>query len=117
MIWSHAQFARKACLRGVVGCGLVAAFALPAGPSAAQPGASTAPNCVIQLSVANPTPGDQEIPRSLEMSGTAVDGTAPSGNGIANVEVFLGNRDAGGLFLGSTTAAGALGVWSLTTSI
>src|SRR5690349_10555349 len=111
MIWSHVHPARRTCLRAAMSCGLVAALASSASPTVAQPGASTAPNCIIQLSVANPTPGDQEIPRSLAMSGTAVDNMAHSGSGIANVEVFLGNRDAGGLFLGSTTATGALGTW------
>src|SRR5215469_5008340 len=116
MIWSHARL-KTAGLRAVVACGLVGVLAVQAGPSAAQTGASTPPNCQIQLSVANPTPGDLEVPRSLQMSGTAVDDTAASGTGISGVEVFLGNRDQGGLFLGSTaTTTGALGTWSVTTS-
>jgi plastocyanin len=72
-------------------------------------------NCAIHLSVANPSPGDQEIPRSLVMSGTALDGTATSGSGISRVEAFLGNRDAGGTFVGMAgTPAAGLGAWSLT---
>jgi plastocyanin len=114
MTWSHARFARQS-LRAATVCGLVAVLAGTAVPSAAQSGASTPPNCVIQLSVANPTPGDQEVPHALQMSGTALDDTASFGSGISNVQIFLGNRDAGGLFLGSTTLSG--GAWSIITSI
>lgn len=118
MSWSHARFAKKAGLRAALVSGLVAVLAMPAAPSAAQPSASTPPNCVIQLSVSNPVPGDQEIPRTLQMSGTAVDDTATSGNGISNIQVFLGDRNLGGLFIGSTTPGGSVsGAWSITTSI
>jgi hypothetical protein len=76
---------------------------------------------VIHLSVANPNPGDQEIPRSLVMTGTALDSTAPTGAGIMQVQAFLGSRDQGGTLIG-TAAVGANptglpGGWSLTTSI
>src|SRR5712692_4627970 len=54
-----------------------------------SPIATTAANCAIHLSVANPNPGDQEIPRSLVMTGTALDGTATSGTGISQVQAFL----------------------------
>jgi hypothetical protein len=73
---------------------------------------------VIQLSVANPSPGDQQVPRSLIMSGTAMDDTSTSGTGISDVQVFLGSRDQGGLFLGSTTVSPtAPGAWSIAASI
>jgi plastocyanin len=86
-----------------------------------SPIAATPANCVIQLSVANPNPGNQEIPRSLIMSGTALDGTATSGTGISRIQAFVGNRDAGGTIIGTaafTPGPGALpGAWSLTATI
>jgi plastocyanin len=122
MFWSQARLPKQACVRAVLVCGLAAAMALPAVPTAAQPGAqpstaSTAANCLIQLQVANPIPGDQEVPRTLAMSGTAVDDRASSGSGISDVQVFLGPRELGGLFLGSTTVSPAApGSWSLITN-
>jgi plastocyanin len=112
-------------LRWVPALGMAAALALPSFPAAAQPppssAASTPADCSIRLSVANPGPGDQEIPRTLTMSGTAMDGTATSGTGISQVQAFLGNRDQGGAFIGSATfannPAGVPGAWSLTTAI
>src|SRR5438128_10948765 len=78
---------RRSSLRWLAACGVTAALALPSIPAAAQvgdatsSGASTPANCTIQLSVANPNLGDQEIPHTLIMSGTAVDTTAASGAG------------------------------------
>jgi plastocyanin len=118
---------RRSSLRWVAACGVTAALALPSIPAAAQPGdltrsgASTPANCTIQLSVANPNPGDQEIPHALIMSGTAVDTTAASSAGIAQVQIFLGNRDQGGAFLGAATfvdnPADAPGAWSIASVI
>ena len=132
---------RRSSLRWVAAFGVTAALALPPIPAAAQlgdvtsSGASTPANCTIQLSVANPNPGDQEIPHTLIMSGTAVDTTAASGAGIAQVQVFLGNRDQGGAFIGAATfvdnpadatkstrtdrvgTADAPGAWSITSVI
>jgi plastocyanin len=106
--------------------GLAVALAIPASTATAQgqeqtsPLAATQANCAIQLSVANPTPGDQEVPHSLMMSGSALDRTAPSGTGISQIQAFLGNRDAGGTFVGtgaSDQSVGIPGAWSLTVSI
>src|SRR5436305_1819771 len=118
---------RRSSLRWVAAFGVTAALALPPIPAAAQvgdvtsSGASTPANCTIQLSVGNPNPGDQEIPHTLIMSGTAVDTTAASGAGIAQVQVFLGNRDQGGAFIGTATfvdnPADAPGAWSITSVI
>jgi hypothetical protein len=114
-------------IRWAAALGLAAGLALPSFPTAAQPGltsgatGATPADCVIHLSVANPNPGDQEIPRSLVMTGTALDSTAPTGAGIMQVQAFLGSRDQGGTLIG-TAAVGAnpTGLpsgWSLTTSI
>jgi hypothetical protein len=55
------------------------------------------------LEVSNPTAGDRLIPGSLVIQGFAYDDTAERGAGIDRVSVFLGDRDAGGQFLGDAT--------------
>jgi hypothetical protein len=71
----HGRFSRRSSFRWAASLGLAATLTLPALPAAAQPEVGTTPiaatpaNCVIQLSVGNPNPGDQEIPRSLVMNG------------------------------------------------
>jgi len=54
------------------------------------------------IAVANPTPGDTLAIGGLEMQGKAFDPAAASdqGAGIDRVQVFLGDRDRGGLHLG-----------------
>jgi hypothetical protein len=112
-------------LRWVVATAILAALAVPSFASAdplvrPRPVAATGPACAVQLQVANPSPGDTNLPRSLVMSGSAADRTAPSGSGsgIAQVQAFLGNRDEGGMLLGTATLAPAVfgepGAWTLT---
>jgi hypothetical protein len=117
-------FPKHSGLRWAGGVCLAVALTLPALPAAAQPELTSGPiaatpaNCAIHFSVANPNPGNQEIPRTLVMSGTALDATATSGTGISQVQAFLGNRDTGGAFIGAwsptTTVVGPPGAWSLT---
>jgi plastocyanin len=123
---SYDRFPNGSSLRWAASFGLALALALQTAPVAAQqlvqtsPIAATPADCAIQLSVANPNAGDQEIPRSLVMSGTALDGTTTSGTGIAQVQAFLGDRDAGGTFIGAASFApsgGLPGAWSLTATI
>jgi hypothetical protein len=69
------------------------------GTPAATTGAATtgaASNACPVLSLANPGPGDNLTAGDMFISGTA---TAPSG--VSRVDLFLGARDQGGLFLGS----------------
>jgi plastocyanin len=122
MQWSQVRFTKQYAARSAAAVALALGMGLPSVPAAAQPLTQTSPvaatpaDCVIQLSVANPSPGGQEIPRSVEISGIANDEAATVGNGISHVQAFLGNRDTGGLFLGSTTVSGTPGNWSLTTT-
>ena len=114
---------KQSGLRWAATVGLAVALTLPAQHAAAQPEVDTGPtaatpaNCSIQFSVANPNPGNQEIPRSLMMSGTALDAAATSGTGISQVQAFLGNRDMGGVLIGTwsptTPVGGPPGTWSL----
>jgi hypothetical protein len=125
---SHVIFAQRRFLRWAGAIGLAASLALPIFPAAAQPetasgtNGATASNCAIQLSVANPSPGNQEIPFKLGMSGTAMDETAKAGagTGISRVQAFLGNRDAGGTFVGQADLTqqqeGIPGSWFISAS-
>jgi len=93
--------------RFAAGLGLVAAVGLPGLASAApvsqeSPDAATPADCAIQLQVANPTPGSELGGGDYVFQGTARDMNAASGNGIAEVQAFLGDRDNGGMILGST---------------
>lgn len=54
------------------------------------------------VAVANPTPGDTLAVGGLDIAGKAFDpsASADQGSGIDRVQVFLGDRDRGGLHLG-----------------
>jgi hypothetical protein len=73
---------------------------LPAGAQTTT-AAVTAGSCPF-LSVGNPNAGDSISEGDYVISGVAFDPVAPSGSGIARVDLFLGQRDEGGNFLGST---------------
>jgi hypothetical protein len=130
IIW-HDRFATHRVLRWAAGAGLAAALMLPAWPVAAQPtqplqpivtsgsAAMTEPDCSIQLSLANPSPGDQNVPHVLQISGTAFDRGATTGTGISQIQAFLGDRDEGGALIGVATqlATGPTGSWTMQASL
>ncbi|MBV8715154.1 MAG: hypothetical protein JO020_01665 [Chloroflexi bacterium] len=72
--------------------------ALPAGAQSLQP----QPCPALQLD--NPNPGDTLMPGTVVISGIAFDPAATVGSGVSRVDFFLGERDAGGLYLGSATS-------------
>ena len=116
----HGRIPREAALRWAAAVGLTAALVLQAVPATAQPGiqsgpAATQPDCTIQLAIGNPSPGEQQVPHSIVLNGTAMDETAASGTGISQIQAFLGNRDTGGRFLGTAffPASDIPGAWSL----
>jgi plastocyanin len=117
----HGRIPRDAGLRWAAAVGLTAALVLQAVPATAQPGiqsgpvAATQPDCTIQLAIGNPSPGEQQVPHTIVMNGTAMDETAASGTGISQIQAFLGNRDTGGRFLGTAffPASDIPGAWSL----
>ena len=77
-----------------------------AAPADAAPAAQAiCPGGAPVLSLANPDPGDVLSTGDFVVSGAAFDPVVTSGSGIARVDLFLGDRDNGGLFLGSTTPA------------
>jgi hypothetical protein len=71
---------------------------LPAGAQSAPVPAATA--CPV-LSLGNPSPADDLSPGGMLISGTAFEPTAAQGAGVERVDLFLGERDSGGTFLGS----------------
>jgi hypothetical protein len=54
----------------------------------------------ISFEIGNPSPGDTIHVGSYLIEGVAFDREAPEGTGIDRVEVFLENRDTGGVLLG-----------------
>jgi hypothetical protein len=74
-------------------------------PTAAT--AATAVPCVntgrgVQIVLGNPQPGDTLLTGvALNMAGIAFEPASTSGSGIASVTVYLGDRDAGGMSLGT----------------
>lgn len=74
---------------------------LPVGAQTTTAAAVTAGTCPF-LSVGNPNAGDTVQQGDYVISGVAFDPSAPSGSGISRVDLFLGPRDDGGNFLGST---------------
>ena len=69
--------------------------------------AATAVPCVntaqgVQILLGNPQPGDTLLTGvPVNMAGIAFDPASTSGSGITSVTVYLGDRDAGGLSLGT----------------
>jgi hypothetical protein len=75
-----------------------------AAPSAAEPLAVvTCPGGAPVVQLANPGPGDVLSQGDYIVSGIAFDPAAAQGDGIDRVDLFLGQRDSGGLFLGEVT--------------
>jgi hypothetical protein len=69
-----------------------------------QAAATCTPAGAIRIVLENPKPFDSIAPGSATtMSGLAFDPAATSGTGIDAVTVFLGAREAGGIFLGQAT--------------
>ena len=111
------MFANKPSRRRIVGvasltCSLafvVLSFAsVPAGAQTVAPAAT--PSACPVLSLGNPNPADDLIAGGYFISGSAYDPTATSGSGVSRVDLFLGERDNGGTFLGSAVpGTGATG--------
>jgi hypothetical protein len=57
----------------------------------------------IDFSVDNPSPGDTLHVGGTIVQGMAFDSAAESGTGIEAIDVFLGNRDEGGIIIGHGT--------------
>src|SRR5579871_1682682 len=83
---------------------VAATFGIGTLPAFAQTApAASSTNCAsLDFSLANPTPGARVEAGSSIISGVAMDSNAPAGSiGVDRVDFFLGNRDEGGVSLGT----------------
>ncbi len=95
----------RLCGPAVAAAGLI----LGTVPAFAQSTTTTTPCSNIRFELANPSPGSMLEPGGLVIQGIAVDQRASSGVGIDRIDFFLGNRDEGGVNVGSTVPASAPG--------
>jgi hypothetical protein len=74
-------------------------------PFAAAPSYASTSDCngSLQVTLANPNPGDILPTSRYTLQGAAFDSASTSGNGVDSVFVYLDNRDAGGTALGQAT--------------
>ena len=70
----------------------------------------------IVVDVSNPNPGDTVKTGAIVLSGDAHDTAATSGPGIDRIDIFLDDRDSGGLFLGSAQL-GPASFWQATVTL
>jgi hypothetical protein len=98
-------FGRLAALAGV-GLAIFVIVSTAAAPVGAQTsGQALCPAGAPVVQLANPSPGDLLPTGNIMISGIAFDPAATDGSGISRVDVFLGQRDAGGVLLGSAVPA------------
>jgi hypothetical protein len=76
---------------------------------------SPSPSTIV-LQVGNPSPGDTILAGAYVMQGIAMDKAARVGTGIDRIDIFLDNRDEGGMFLGSA-GFGVSDVWTATVNL
>jgi len=78
---------------------------------------SVAPtSSTITLSVGNPSPNDTIKTGAYSIQGDAFDKAATSGTGIDRIDIFLDNRDNGGMFLSAATL-GTSTFWQATVNL
>ncbi|MBV8718816.1 MAG: hypothetical protein JO020_03675 [Chloroflexi bacterium] len=78
------------------------ATATPAATATATPVGCVNPTSGVHIELENPAPGDTLMTGTqVVINGIAFDTGSTSGPGISSVSVYLGPRDAGGLFLGT----------------
>src|SRR5260370_5339559 len=85
-------------VRALVAGALLASISVVAAPAAAQT-TSTCPSGPPVLQVGNPNPRDVLHQGDYIFSGVAFDPAATDSSGITRVDLFLGDRDTGGLLL------------------
>jgi hypothetical protein len=102
--------------------GLAATLGMGTLPAFAQTMPSTTASCsTVDFQLANPAPGARVELGSNVIQGVAMDTSAPSGSsGIDRIDFFLGNRDQGGLSIGTAVPGmtpGPFGPGSFQTTI
>jgi len=77
---------------------------------------TTSNSSTIVIDVGNPTPGTTVLRGALNVSGTAIDKATRSGPGVDRVDIFLDNRDIGGMALATAVPDGT-GTWQATVTL
>jgi len=87
-------------------------------PAATTPATTTAAPSAssITLDVGNPSPGDTVHVGAISISGSAWDKAATTGSGIDRIDIFLDDRDAGGMLLTDATF-GSMNNWQATVTL
>ena len=83
----------------VVALAIVGTASVPA--SADQLAIATCPGGPPVLQLSNPSPGDVLSQGDYIVSGVAFDPSASSGSGVSRIDLFIGQRDSGGIIVGS----------------
>jgi hypothetical protein len=60
----------------------------------------SAPTSTLYLDVGNPSPGDSVHVGRYQIEGIAFDRAADAPPGIDHIEIFIGDRDSGGMLIG-----------------
>jgi hypothetical protein len=114
----------SAFLRLVGPAAAAATLALGSLPAFAQSATSSSSgNCShVRFELANPSPGAMLEPGGLVLEGIAVDSRAPQSQapGIDRIDFFLGNRDQGGMSIGTAVpglTSGPFGAGSFQTTV
>lgn len=95
-------FLKRATKRPLIAGGILSAaivLTTLSGAALAQQAPPTTPWPVLEI--ASPSPGAVVSTGDFVVVGTAFDPAATSGSGISHVDLFLGDREQGGLFIGS----------------
>ncbi|HEY3060157.1 MAG TPA: hypothetical protein VGL99_14445 [Chloroflexota bacterium] len=93
----------------VAAAGLILA-SVPAFAQTATTTSSAATGCSdVHFELANPAPGAMLEPGGLVIEGIAMDTRATSGSGIDRIDFFLGNRDEGGMSVGTAIPGATAG--------
>jgi hypothetical protein len=91
---------RLLMVSGLGGVLVVLSLGAPTPSAGAQAVDAGSSNCPV-LQVDSPGPGDFLPSGDHLVSGTAFDPAAADGGGVTRVDLFLGHRESGGVFLGS----------------
>ena len=121
--------ATQTCTKGGNTASTTAAMTPPAttAPAATAPAAITttttttaamAPSAsTITLNVGNPSPGDTVHVGGINISGSAWDKAATNGSGIDRLDIFLDDRDSGGILLTEAHSFASMNNWTATVTL
>jgi hypothetical protein len=85
-------------------------------PSTTTTAPAATSSSTMTLNIGNPSAGDTIKVGAFSISGDAMDKAASTGSGVDRIDVFLDNRDMGGMFLGSAQL-GPTSFWQATVTL